>query len=149
MTPARLLAALPSAAQALAAAACLDPAAAFLAAHDGLTAEQARSRARNVRRSLGSSWPDRVPLCGLEDLDFAGIFTADPLDALLAAEAVQAALDAPGSEQRLAAAALRDIDTRQLADRDHITMRRVQQLRAQVLTLCEAGQLALFQEGEV
>ncbi|MGE0107962.1 MAG: hypothetical protein AB7S53_13430 [Thiomonas sp.] len=145
MTPrAALLAALPPAAQALASAARLDAADAYIAHACGLTAAQAASRARNAARSLGQSWPDRVPVYDVETIDFSGIFDADPMAILLAIEAAEAAIAAPGAAQRLSAAAVTEVDTDALARRDGITRRRAQQIKKATLAEVESGQLDLF-----
>lgn len=134
MTPRTLAAALPpKAARYL--SRYIDPAAAFLAYHDGLTVGQAHSRARNAARSLGTSWPDRMaagdlidPIELLECLQECGLYGADPSEILEDCERVQAWIDAADAPQRLLLADWRDADTRALADVLHVTQRRAQQI---------------------
>jgi hypothetical protein len=145
-TPARditLVAALPPAAQAIYASARghIDPADAFLAAHDGLTSKKARSDARNARRSYGRSWPDRFCFserdveeqsAGLDD-DDAGQADpleidplAEPLSWLLAVERVEAAMaeSESGGDAELDTPHMQSLT---IAKRDRITPRRARQ----------------------
>ena len=141
---ATLIQVLPPGAQALAAAARLDAADALIGFHDGLTPAQAASRARNARRGLGQSWPDRAALCDTEAIDFSGVFGDDPLQILLAREAAESALSARDAAKRLRLADLTDADTAKLADAFRLTKRRAQQIKAEALAAVEAGQLDLF-----
>lgn len=144
MNRAALIQALPPGAQALAAAARLDAADALIAFHDGLTPSQAASRARNARRSFGQSWPDRAPLVDLQWVDFDGVLEADPLDHLLAEEAVAEALSRPDAARRLWLDDLQAADTSSMADVFNLTRRRAQQIKKAALQATEAGQADLF-----
>uniref|UniRef100_D5X4Y6 ATPase central domain-containing protein n=1 Tax=Thiomonas intermedia (strain K12) TaxID=75379 RepID=D5X4Y6_THIK1 len=145
MTPAALIAALPPAARPYIAAG-LDPAAAYIALHDGLTVRQARSRARNDARSLGASWPDRLPAAALADApDLENLPAADPLEMQQAVDAALAALAAPGAAAALHRADLAECDTAAHAAACGITQRRAQQIRREHLDLAER-QMPLFDD---
>lgn len=137
MTPARLVAALPPAASQYLSK-YIDPGDAYIAACEGLFTKQARSRARNARRSMGSSWPDRLPAGVLIDPEewheiqhSHGFHALDPLEILLAAEAAAEALAAPGAAGRLTQADIHETDTSAMSDVFKITQRRAQQIKAQ------------------
>lgn len=138
MTPAAIRAALPPEARKYLSR-YIDPAEAFISLRDGLTQKQARSRARNLARPLGSSWPDRAPVVSLQDLDLHGENQGGPLEILLAREAASAALTAPAAARRLAVCEAGEIDTAQLADMFKITQRRAQQIKAKKIDEAEAG----------
>ncbi|MDE2268586.1 MAG: hypothetical protein KGL33_06180 [Betaproteobacteria bacterium] len=140
MNRAALLDSLPPAARAMCYFKYIDAADAFISWCDGLTPSQARSRARNAARPMGSSWPDRACVVSLQDIDFQGENQDDPLEILLAREAAAAALAARDAGQRLALAAARETDTAQLADMFKITQRRAQQIKAKKIDEAEAGQ---------
>lgn len=158
MTPrARMLEALSPAARAMVGE-YIDPAEAWLAEHDGLTLKKARELARNAERSLGSSWPDTLlaharidPEDPEETQQNRGLYGLDPLEMLAALEAVGAAIDAAQADEtraRLAAAALREADTREMADVFGVTQRRAQQIKKkQIADAIDSQQFMLF-EGE-
>jgi hypothetical protein len=136
----------------------IDPAEAFLAEHDGLTVKKARQRARNAARSLGSSWPGTLaataridPEDPEETQQNRGLYGLGPLEMLAALDAVAEAIDAAQEDKtraRLIAAALREAETRQIADVFHVTQRRAQQIKKkQVEDAIDSQQFALF-EGE-
>lgn len=128
----------------------IDPADAWLAAAEGLLHKQARSRARNAARSLGSSWPDRLspdrlldPAEMLETQHLCGLHAISPPELLEAVEAADGALNAADAAQRLAQADAREVDSRALAAVLGITQRRAQQIKAQRVDLAER-QMPLF-----
>lgn len=147
LTPSILAAALPPDAREIfdQASGRLDAAEAFLAAACGLTARQARSRARNARRPFGESWPDFLPATALVGAEVAAALAGEALhhaepDALLAAaEAAAAALEAPGAGARLHLADWRDLDAAELADRLGVGLRRAHQVRHERLTQADPG----------
>lgn len=151
MNRAALIAALPPAAQALCYAAHIDAADAFLAHHDGLTPKQAASRARNEARSLGKSWPDRLPASAIVDHCEAleiqqncGLYGADPLDLLIAKEAATAACAAEDAAAVAVAADWAEADSRALADVFKLTRRRVQQIKKRQALAVAQGQGVLL-----
>lgn len=96
----------------------VDAADAFLANSAKLTPKQAKSRARNAERSLGTSWPDRMPAGALVDVDdpletprSRGVYGADPCELIAAIEAAEAVFDADLAGEALLAADLREADT--------------------------------------
>lgn len=125
----------------------LDPADAFLALCDGLSPKQARSRARNLARAGGRSWPDRLPphaVVDLSDAEHISRDDADPLHLLLAREVAQEAMDAADADAALYAAELAEVDTLAISAAFHLTRRRAQQIKAAQLAALEAGQGVLF-----
>ncbi|MCE1162416.1 MAG: hypothetical protein LWW81_15790 [Rhodocyclales bacterium] len=150
---ATLIAALPPAARAMCDDKYIDPAAAFIAWSEGLTMEEARSRARNAARSFGSSWPDHTPALDVHDLREIkhswGVHVADGLAELEAIEAAASALAAPDAGMRLRLADLREADTASMANEFKLTLRRAQQLKQAAVAAREAGQLDLFCGGEL
>lgn len=152
MTPAhdpRLVAALPPVARSYLSK-HIDPADAWIASAEGLFKKQARSRARNAARSLGSSWPDRLPGTALIDPSevaeirhSCGLHALAPDEILEGLEAVAAALARKDAASLLAQASAREIDTAQLADVSKITQRRAQQIKARRVVLATA-QMPLF-----
>ena len=146
---ARMAAALPPEAQQLLrdAGGWLDPAGAFLAAADGLTAAQACGRARNAER-WGARWPDRPVFCDptttsiTRDAD-------DPAEILEAIEAAEGALAADDAAQRLGAADAREADTADLAQQLRVTRRRAQQLRSEAIEAARRGQQGDLFGGEI
>lgn len=138
---ARLAAALPPQA-ALYLSQYIDPADAFIAFCDGLTVKQAHSRARNLARRFGSSWPDRLP-ARAECLDLPAVWAADPAAILEAREALEEALDNPNCLMEFAQADAREISTRELATASGITQRRARQIKS--LRVARAAvQMVLF-----
>lgn len=105
--------------EAHASGALIDPADAWLAWQDDLTTPQARGRARNTARPLGSSWPDHLP---------AGALAA-PLQILEACESVRTLLNAQNAPQKLLGAAWCEADTRAMADMFGMTHRRAQKIK--------------------
>ena len=151
MTPrAALIAALPREAQSMCQNGYIDPADAFISWASGLTPAQAASRARNARRRMGTSWPDR---CAVDDIDLEGVSSessisfSDPIAILLAKEAAESALAAPDAALRLRQADLTDADTAKLADVFRFTQRRAQQIKSAALAAA-ADQLELFKDDE-
>lgn len=114
----------------------LDPADAWLAQHDGLTASQANSRARNARR-LGRKWPDAAAaafvLLDVGDCENlvqpSGFFGICPLQILEAIEAAAAALDADDASKKLEEAGLVETCTLRAGRALGITNRRAQQIK--------------------
>jgi hypothetical protein len=154
-----MLEALPAAARAMVDNKYIDPAAGFLAMNDGLTLEEACSRARNEARSLGSSWPDKLWSGALVDaeeiqknLENHGIWGADPLQILEAVEAAACAIKAVQDDKtraRAAAAEIREADTHELATVFGVTQRRAQQIKKKQLEdAIDSQQFVLFEEGE-
>jgi hypothetical protein len=135
MTPrARMLEALSPAARAMVGE-HLDPADAWLAEHDGLTAAQAKSRARNSRR-LGRKWPDAAASLVLLDIEDCenliqpnGFFGICPLQILEAIEAAAAALDANDAAKKLEEVGLVETCTIRAGRALGITNRRAQQIK--------------------
>ncbi|MEL5849560.1 MAG: hypothetical protein U7M05_09385 [Candidatus Igneacidithiobacillus chanchocoensis] len=136
----------------------IDPADAWLAEREGISQKKARNRARNLERSLGKSWPDRLPASALIDpgdpqaaLQGQGLYGLDPAEILEALEAVTEAIKAAQADKtraRMLAAILRETDTRELADVFHVTQRRAQQIKKKQLEdAIDLQQFALF-EGE-
>lgn len=128
----------------------VDPADAWLAAQDGLFTKQARSRARNAARSLGSSWPDRLPVSTLidpsdllETQQECGFHALAPDAILEAVEAGIAALGGADAARLLAQADACEVDTRALADMSRLTQRRARQIKARRVALAEC-QMPLF-----
>lgn len=135
----------------------IDPADAFLFWSEGLTPQQARSRARNSARSLGSSWPDHLPAHAIikheeafEVQQQCGLHGVSPLEILEAVEAAEMALGGQDAALRLAAAAAREVDARAHSLACGITQRRAQQIKKSRVDLA-ALQIPLFdckEEGE-
>lgn len=154
MTPAhdpRLVAALPPVARSYLSK-HIDPADAWIASAEGLLKKQARSRARNAARSLGSSWPDRLPGTALIDPSevaeiqaSCGLHAIPPDEILEAIEVAGAVLAREGAAWMLAQVDVEEIDTALLADVSKITRRRAQQLKSKRLALAQAGQLSLLE----
>lgn len=137
----------------------IDEAEAWLAEHDGIEYEKACQRARNAERSLGSSWPDTLPDSARIDPEAPlntqpsqSLYALDPLEMLIAVEAVAEAIDAARADKtraRLIAASLREADTRQIAEAFGLTKRRAQQLKKkQIADAIDSQQFALFEGGE-
>ncbi|HPA06189.1 MAG TPA: hypothetical protein PLB67_17290 [Candidatus Hydrogenedentes bacterium] len=154
MKPDQLAAALPEEARAIyfEARGWLDAADAFLAARDGLTPDQARSRARNAARNLGASWPDRYEYHSIDDREVRSVadrsfFGSDPGLIFEARQSAELALAARDAARRLAEADLADLgelDTADLAARRGITRRRAQQIRRAAILAAAAGQESLL-----
>ena len=96
----------------------VDAADAWLANATKLSPKQAKSRARNAERSLGTSWPDRMPAGALVDVDdpletprSLGVYGADPCELIAAIEAAEAVFDADLAAAALLTADLNDADT--------------------------------------
>lgn len=114
----------------------IDPADAFLASHDGLTAAQANNRARNARR-FGRNWPDAskarwsfVDVGDCENLiESRGFFGICPLQILEALEAAAAALDAADAGKKLEEAGIIETCTLRAGRALGITNRRAQQIK--------------------
>lgn len=147
-----LVEALPAAARAIfeAGGGFLDPADAFLAAADGLTPKQARSRARNDARWLGGSFPDQLPPGARADVaevsGLAGggqLHFMDPQEIValleLCARAPQRAARGYGLEDDWREASLAD-----LARRHGRTLRTAQLARLRALDAIARGQQDLF-----
>lgn len=124
-----------------------------------MTLEKARERARNAARSLGSSWPDTLPATARIDPEDPeetqqnrGLYGLDPLEMLAALDAAAEAIDAAQADKtraRLIAAALREADTRQIADVFSVTHRRAQQIKKkQIEDAIDSQQFMLFEGGE-
>ncbi|OZB71356.1 MULTISPECIES: hypothetical protein [unclassified Thiomonas] len=137
----------------------IDPADAWLAEREGISQKKARNRARNLERSLGKSWPDTLPDRARVDPEDSrntqqaqGFYGLDPLEMLAALEAVAEAIAAAQEDKtraRFIAAALREAETRQIADVFHVTQRRAQQIKKkQVEDAIDSQQFALFEGGE-
>ncbi len=144
MTRARMLEALPPSARAMVDLKYIDPADAYIAHATGKTEEQARSRARNAARPLGSSWPDRLAKSALVDVKdwretqhLCGLLGTDPALLVEAEEAAAAALDDPEAHQELALADLREADARDMADVFRITQSRAQKIKKERVDLTE------------
>jgi len=153
IAPARLLAALPQAARTALLLAqqhdrSVDPAAAWIAHATHTTSSPTRisgylrAQARRDRRAGGAHGPSSFTnIDDALDLDLG--LTApsdDPADLL---EAAQQVGYQPGLAAALAERAPAN-DSRHLAQREHITRRRAQQLLAQQAAVLAAGQLCLF-----
>lgn len=137
----------------------IDPADAWLAEREGISQKKARNRARNLERSLGKSWPDRLPAGALIDPEDPeetqqnrGLYGLDPVEILEALEAVTEAIKAAQADKtraRMLAAILREADTRKLADAFGLTQRRAQQIKKKQLEdAIDSQQFALFEGGE-
>ncbi|MFZ5489639.1 MAG: hypothetical protein ACOY44_07685 [Pseudomonadota bacterium] len=137
----------------------IDPADAWLAEREGISKKKARQRARNAERVLGKTWPGWMPASALIDPEDPeetqqnrGLYGLDPLEMLVALEAVAEAIDAAQADKtraRLIAAALREADTRQIADVFSVTHRRAQQIKKkQIEDAIDSQQFALFEGGE-
>lgn len=154
MTPrAALAASLPQAAQAFLSP-HIDPADAFISWHAGLTPAQARSRARNSARGLGTSWPDRLPHGALIDpkeiaeiQQQCGLRALSPDEIIEAVEQAEAVLGGPEAALRLAQADTREVDTLALSKGCGISRRRAQQIKKARGDLAKR-QLPLFICGE-
>lgn len=151
MTPAALIAALPPvAAQALLLARqfdhSVDPAAVWIAhtthphAAPGRLAGYLRAQARRNRRAGGPHGPSSFT--NIDDALDLGLSAPsdDPADLIEAAQQVGCR---PGLAAALAERAPAN-DSRMLAQREHITRRRAQQVIAQQAAVEAAGQLCLF-----
>lgn len=149
--PDKLVSALPENARAIyfEARGWLDPADAFIAAADGLTPAQARSRARNGARNLGASWPDRYEYHSIDEPEVRFVadrsfFGSDPALICQARQSAELALAARDAARRLAEADLDEQDTAALAARRGITRRRAQQIRRAARLAAAAGQESML-----
>ena len=142
MTPrARMLEALSPAARAMVGE-YIDPAEAWLAAHDGLTAAKANNRARNARR-FGRNWPDAskarwsfVDVGDCENLiQPSGFFGICPLQILEAIEAAEAALDSDDALQNLDQATAQEISTDRAGAALGLSKRRAEQMKKAALKM--------------
>lgn len=154
MNRAALIQALPPAARAMCRSKYIDPADAFIAHTLGKTPEQARSKARNARRSFGQSWPDHLPAHALLDpaelLEIqhsCGLHALAPDEILEAVEAATAAIGGDDAARLLAQADLREVDTKALAAVSRVTQRRAQQIKREKVDLAER-QMPLWDDGE-
>lgn len=130
----------------------IDPADAFLAWTDGLTQKQARSRARNAARALGSSWPDRLPTTAIDDCEVLQSHQVEDPAALLEALEIASSVHREELEAAGVAALLDSISHAPGADLARnlgLTHRRGQQIRAAQRRALEAGQQDLFAKDEI